>query len=368
MKRKRLIILSAVAVTLTAAFGGNAFAQTLGDVGAATAAGATIGAAGGVATRSPSQYAAPATSAAGQRGSAMEGMAGGGSVAGIQSELAGNPAVGQGPDGAPAGEGAEGQTKAEVVRSRALHWSNDNGYDMLRGLLINSNGPKKLNVQQKARRANSFARPPKDNAWINFYQRSDRSRVTNGTWKFVTTPEDRYYYRPWAPAIRLRNPSRIIGFNSWQDAMVAGYRPDPDSWPDPAPQLLYISTLTNSLEFAHYVEFVFAGQMTPATFNSNFKYIRYVENLANQREDTRKEKSLTISLIVGAALGYNDVPRYIGGKAWIEQEKKRRAEEEARLRKDRQERERYASQIRYNRAANALVGAFILGALLGASL
>lgn len=65
--------------------------------------------------------------------------------------------------------------------------------------------------------------PPR--GWIRHYLPDDRYKILGGTWKYVSTELDRFYYPAWAPEMLRRSPNRVIGFNSAQDAEEAGYMP-----------------------------------------------------------------------------------------------------------------------------------------------
>jgi hypothetical protein len=64
-------------------------------------------------------------------------------------------------------------------------------------------------------------RPPA--GWIRHYLPDDRYKILGGTWKFVSTELDRFYYPAWAPEMLRQSPNRVIGFNSAEDAQEAGY-------------------------------------------------------------------------------------------------------------------------------------------------
>ncbi|MBW3635512.1 MAG: hypothetical protein KY445_03470, partial [Armatimonadetes bacterium] len=64
--------------------------------------------------------------------------------------------------------------------------------------------------------------PPR--GWLAAYLPADRYKFAK-SWKYVSTETDRFYYRPQDMARRGFNANRVIGFRTWQDAMLAGYRP-----------------------------------------------------------------------------------------------------------------------------------------------
>jgi hypothetical protein len=149
--------------------------------------------------------------------------------------------------------------------------------------------------------------------YLAWYLPEDRYKVTSKVWQFVTTPNDRYYYFPWAPAMKLRSPSRVIGFHTWQDAMIAGYRPDPATRPTPAPQLTYFAGLTRGPNLSRYFEFVYAGQVTPATLDSHVRYVRYVASEVGRHAHTRKLVGSTVEQVLGAFTGEGSFPSAVGG-------------------------------------------------------
>jgi hypothetical protein len=65
--------------------------------------------------------------------------------------------------------------------------------------------------------------PPR--GWIRHYLPDDRYKILGGTWKYVSTELDRFYYPAWAPEMLRRPAGRVIGFASAQDAEEAGYMP-----------------------------------------------------------------------------------------------------------------------------------------------
>jgi hypothetical protein len=61
--------------------------------------------------------------------------------------------------------------------------------------------------------------------WIRHYLPDDRYKILGGTWKYVSTELDRFYYPAWAPEMLRQSANRVIGFASAQDAEEAGYLP-----------------------------------------------------------------------------------------------------------------------------------------------
>ena len=66
--------------------------------------------------------------------------------------------------------------------------------------------------------------PPR--GWIRHYLGDDRYKI-GMTWRVVTTPNDKFYYPPFAREMLLAPADKIIGFSSAQDAQEAGYAPAP---------------------------------------------------------------------------------------------------------------------------------------------
>lgn len=65
--------------------------------------------------------------------------------------------------------------------------------------------------------------PPRN--WIRHYLGEDRYKIAGGTWRFVSTELDRFYYPAYAPEMLRQSPNRVIGFASAKDAEEAGYLP-----------------------------------------------------------------------------------------------------------------------------------------------
>jgi hypothetical protein len=309
------LIAGVLAIAIAVGWGIRVYAQeTLASVGAATAAGAGLGAAAGL--RTPSQYAAPATGAAAGRG--MEG-----------GDASANPGA-PGAAGAAA-TGADGTQVSVRVTTQPLRWGPDSGDEMVRQLTAANRYPARDRVRRSPRAAAAYSRrlarmtprqrtrmvlakyqkPPV--GYLSWYLPQDRYKVTSKVWQFVTTPNDRFYYHPWAPAMKLRNPSRVIGFHTWQDAMIAGYRPDPLTRPEPAGRLTQIARYTHGPNLSTYFEYVYAGQITPSNFESHFKYIQYVANELGRHSHTRNLVGSTVEQVLGALVGQGDYPRFVGG-------------------------------------------------------
>lgn len=309
MKRKRLLIFISAVLCLTSAWRVTVYAQTLGGTVAAMGAGTTLGAVGGSGLLTPSQYAAPATNAmkrAGQGG----GDATGGGV------------------GAVGGGGITTTTTTTTVTTRPakpLNWGTSNGDEMVNQLMTsprasrratasssrNARRISRMTKAQRSRMINAKYQKPAV-GYLSWYLKEDRYKVTSKVWQFVTTPNDKFYYRPWAPSMRTRNASRVIGFHTWQDAMVAGYRPDPVSKPEPSIQLVNLAALTRGPMLSTYFEYVYAGQITPATFDANYRYVQYVANTVRSHSHTRHLVGETVEQVLGAAMGQNELPTTVG--------------------------------------------------------
>lgn len=312
MKRKRLLIFAAGVLSLTTIGGIGVYAQTLAGTGAAIGAGATLGAASGAGLLTPGQYAAPATGAAAGAGGAM-------------MDAAGDP-TGAGGAGASTVGGAS-VTVRTVTTTPPLKWGPDSGDDMVRQLTsVRKKPAARQTTRRSATRARNVARmTPKQRSkmvnakykkppvgYLAWYLPEDRYKLTSRVWQFVTTPNDRFYYHPSAPAMKLRHPARVIGFHTWQDAMIAGYRPDPATKPAPGPQLAHLASLTRGPMLSRYFEYVYAGQVTPEAFAANYKYTRYVADLVASKSHTRHLVDETVDQVIGASLGLNPTPRYVG--------------------------------------------------------
>jgi hypothetical protein len=111
----------------------------------------------------------------------------------------------------------------------------------------------------------------------------------------------------------IRRYNRVIGFHTWQDAMLAGYRPDPVTKPEPGSQLANLARMTRGPQLARYVEFIYSGQVAPDSFNSSYNYILRVQRTVTSRRDTRPLLSRTVGQVLGAILGERPLPRTVGG-------------------------------------------------------
>ena len=315
MKRNRLLIFGAGVLCLTGAWRVTVYAQTLGGTVAAVGAGTTLGAVGGSGLLTPGQYAAPATRAMNRAGQGDGGAGVGG--AGVGGATGG---------GAAGGGGSITTTTTVTVRpAKPLNWGASNGDEMVNQLMTaprasrratasssrNARRIARMTKAQRSRMINAKYQKPAV-GYLSWYLKEDRYKVTSKVWQFVTTPNDRYYYRPWAPSMRTRSAARVIGFHTWQDAMIAGYRPDPVSKPEPSTQLMNLAALTRGPMLSTYFEYVYAGQITPSTFDANYRYVQYVANTVRSHSHTRHLVGETVEKVLGAAMGQNELPTTVG--------------------------------------------------------
>ena len=242
----------------------------------------------------------------------------------------------------PSGGGAA----VAAPRKNPLRWSKETGEDFLRELIRTPTrgrssgsrvgmGGARLSEKRLARLpkgtrtriiAGKYKKPPV--GYLASYLPQDRYKLTSGLWKFVSIEDDRgrypvkYYYRPDSPvflSLLGRQPrgsqpryNRVLGFDSWQNAIIAGYRPDPISKPAPGAQLAVLNGISPREELARYTEFVYAGQVTPRAFAKNYRYILQVRDIAYRRKDTRQLLRPTVGQILLAALGEGPLPTQIG--------------------------------------------------------
>lgn len=87
-------------------------------------------------------------------------------------------------------------------------------------LVAQAQGQRSPSVRAAARLKH---RPP--SGWIRHYLPDDRYKILGGTWKYVSTELDRFYYPAWAPEMLRQPANRVIGFASAEDAREAGYLP-----------------------------------------------------------------------------------------------------------------------------------------------
>lgn len=153
--------------------------------------------------------------------------------------------------------------------------------------------------------------------WLAHYLKEDRYKISSGLWNFLTTRTSRFYYRPWSAAMLKADPNHVIGFRTWHDAMMAGYRPDPISRPEPAPQLVQMASYTKGAGLQRYIEFVYAGQVSPTVFTRNYQYVTQVAGILRDYKrrypGTPSMMDDTIDKVLLASMGEGRVPASVGG-------------------------------------------------------
>lgn len=279
--------------------------ETLGSLGAAGAAGAAMGAAG-----------AGAMSA--NRATSGLPPAPGGSMGGNDPRGQGSSA----PGGAMRGMmGAPGTTTTTtVVRPPAPEIYTGTGSDFVNELM-SMRGPRltaptrvRRSPRAQARYDARVARQTKTQrtravrakyqvppvSWRAAYLPQDRYKFGK-IWRFVSTETDRFYYTPSGMARKRFNPNRVIGFNSYEDALLAGYRPDPTTRPEPGAQIAYLARLYRGPELNDFVEYIYAGQIAPSTLTSVVNYAASVERTLRPTQ-ARPYIGSTIAKVLEAAL------------------------------------------------------------------
>lgn len=74
-----------------------------------------------------------------------------------------------------------------------------------------------------------YTPPP---GWIRHYLGDDRYKIDGNIWRVVSTQMDTYYHRPNCPNVLRQSADTVIGFPSGEDAIEAGYKPDPVCHPE----------------------------------------------------------------------------------------------------------------------------------------
>ena len=274
-----------------------AWAQTLAGTAAAGAAGATLGAAGGAGLLSPSEYAKKATDAGKKLNAADKKMMRGGD--------AGQPNM---PDVSMQTQ----QPKAPSVQPE--RWGNENGEQMLHQLTSHRHVSYSPGSVGKRRRHHNvlakYIKPAR--GWLSYYLPQDRYKVTSHIWKFTTTPNDKFYYDPWVLATKHRPAGQVIGFNTWQDAMIAGYRPDPVSLPAPGRQLAILASYSQGDMMQKFIEFTYAGQINPVVFDEDYKYVSRVAHAVKSSSHWSYLLEPTVDQAIGSTLGLTSPPTQVG--------------------------------------------------------
>lgn len=282
--------------------------ETLGGLGAAGAAGATLGAAG-AGSLSSGQLTRGVGSGPGGGPSMSDGpeAMGGGS----------GPGGAGGPGGAAAGAAA---APVKLKPPRLQSFNGQSGDSYVSELL--AAGPRPLPAPQSRRRtprgqARYSARVSRQSKkqrtrevqakykipavnWLAAYLPQDRYKFGK-MWRFVSTEDDRVYYTPSAMARKRFNPNRVLGFYSFQEALAAGYRPDPVSKPAPGAQIANLARLYRGKELYTFVEYVYAGQVSPENFLGVYNYAMSVDS-ALRPTRARPYIGETVSKILDAAL------------------------------------------------------------------
>lgn len=275
-----------------------AWAQTLAGTMAAGAAGATLGAAGGSGLLTPSQYAKKATDA-GKRTNA----AGADLMAGANPE--GQPNM---PD-----VSMQAQTPSQPA-VQPEQWGTENGQQMLRQLTNHNHVRYSPGNVGKSRRHQKvlakYIKPAR--GWLKYYLPQDRYKVTSKVWQFTTTPNDKFYYDPWVLATKHRPAGQVIGFHTWQDAMIAGYRPDPVSLPAPGRQLAILASYSQGDMMQKFIEFTYAGQINPTVFDADYKYVMSVAHKVESSSHWSYLLKPTVDQAIGSTLGLTSAPTYVG--------------------------------------------------------
>ena len=200
----------------------------------------------------------------------------------------------------------------------------------LRGSTTNRAIPAKKNLtsKQRAAQARRIARmtpaqrkklvlkkydiPPV--GWLSSYLPADRYKFGK-VWQYVSTETDRHYYRPSDMARKRFNANKVIGFRTWQLAMLAGYTPDPVTKPAPGPQILALAQYTTGPNFYRFVEYTYSGQVSPDQFVSSYNYARKVTNALRSSKEGRKYLGNTLDRVFQAIVEGNPnlIPKTVGG-------------------------------------------------------
>lgn len=296
------------ALLLGAAGAGHA-QETLGGVAAAGAAGATLGAVG-------------AGGLSASRGASGLRSGPGGSMDGSDLGGPGSPSSAGG-----AGRGMMGSvgggtttTTTTVVRPPAPEIYAGTGSSFV-SELMGTRGPRlpatnrvrrspraqarydaRVARQTKTQRTRAvrakYQIPPVN--WQAAYLPQDRYKFGK-IWRFVSTETDRFYYTPSGMARKRFNPNRVIGFDSYENALLAGYRPDPATRPAPGSQIAYLAGLYRGPELNDFVEYIYAGQIAPSTLTSVVNYAAKVERTLRPTQ-ARPYIGSTVAKILEAAL------------------------------------------------------------------
>ena len=152
--------------------------------------------------------------------------------------------------------------------------------------------------------------------WLSHYLPEDQYKIEANDWKFVSEETDKYYYAPNAPGILAQDADHVIGFHTWQDAMIAGYRPDPRTKPTPGAQFAYLASMDSDRTMLDaFVQVAYGGQMTPQNFDATYGYMTRVLNVINRYPYAADMRGGVIEKIFQASLTNNPsvIPASIGG-------------------------------------------------------
>lgn len=292
--------------------------ETLGGLGAAGAAGAALGAGGAGATLAAGSN---ARRGIGRSTGSMGGMDMGSEMdGGGDGRMGGSGSMGDGSTGGAAAPATKTPPPAQSFGGT--------GADYVRELLAAPSPPltainrTKRSPRSQARYATRTSRKSKAQRtrevqakykippinWLAAYLPQDRYKFGK-IWRFVSTEDDRFYYAPSAMARKRFNPNRVIGFNSYQDALAAGYRPDPVSKPAPGAQIAYIARLYRGPELYSFVEYVYSGQISAQAVQAAYDYAANV-NRALSPTRARPYIGSTVAKILAASLNgdYASIP------------------------------------------------------------
>ena len=325
---------AAIAAAAVAISSTRTSAQGIGDIGSASSISGTLGnigagtpSAGQVAGGLPPSYGGysgalgadpTANSAGGYGGGAYPGAPGGVPSGGI----GGTPNF-------PNVAGGAGVAGTGVI-NRPFHWGDMRGEDFVREL------QRRPTVRSRSRirgQRSSYRRPlakykVPPRGFLSYYLLQDRYKITQGHWRFVSIEDDRakyptrFYYRPNSPTMLallassprgIRRYNRVIGFKTWRDAMIAGYRPDPVSKPEPAARVLQLASLTRSNAAMRYIEAAYAGQMSPSQFESGVIYAGDVVRAVRSNPATRGQARQIANQAVLTLLGEAQMPTQVVG-------------------------------------------------------
>ena len=150
--------------------------------------------------------------------------------------------------------------------------------------------------------------------WLSSYLPADRYKFGK-VWQYVSTETDKYYYRPQDMARKRFNANRVIGFRTWQLAMLAGYTPDPVTKPAPGAQIAALSQYTTGPNFYRFVEYTYSGQVSPEQFVASYNYARKVTVALRNSKEGRKYLGNTLDRVFQAIVEGNPdlIPKTVGG-------------------------------------------------------